>query len=409
MDANTRRKKLPTEEAKGLGAEKAAVAAAAAAAREQESEVPTWWPNAAIAGGGEGAEGRLNRAAPVGASPSDRGRSTHAGAATAARGSIRRRVSFQLHGETQEQQQQQRRGEEGLPEDSTSPAHHPSSGIPSSALPPVLLHVHGGGFVGSTFAGDLMVLSKWAQGKGVHSMPGQMEEGKGGAASGGGGGGGGGGPRLPQHHQQQPILIVYPHYSLAPEKQYPCQLHEILRVYSWLRSRTARMVVQGESAGGTIASAVLIKALQEGLPMPRGLLLAYPALNLNPQASPSRVLHMSDPLIPYQLLVRLAAEYVPDGRLMRGDCREEPLINPGVAPADILARLPTTNLIVGGLDPLLDDAVDFHAALRREGVPGVLHVARTLPHGFINFPLLAGAAEATERVRGWASSLLFES
>ena len=51
-----------------------------------------------------------------------------------------------------------------------------------------------------------------------------------------------------------------------------------------------------------------------------------------------------------------------------------------------LQRLPPTHILVGGLDPLLDDSVDFNTRIRRMGVAGELRIYRSLPHTFVSFP-----------------------
>ena len=41
---------------------------------------------------------------------------------------------------------------------------------------------------------------------------------------------------------------------------------------------------------------------------------------------------------------------------------------------------------MGGLDPLLDDSVDFNTRIRRMGVHGDMYIYRSLPHTFVSFP-----------------------
>lgn len=64
----------------------------------------------------------------------------------------------------------------------------------------------------------------------------------------------------------------------------------------------------------------------------------------------------------------------------------DPLLSPVFAPDETLKQLPPVTLLCGGLDPLLDDSVDFNTRIRRMGVPGELHIYRSLPHTFVSFP-----------------------
>lgn len=273
-----------------------------------------------------------------------------------------------------------------------APDHHQSASA-GPVLPPCLLFIHGGGFVGASYSSDIQVLADWIC------------------------------------KAEEPLCVVYPHYSLAPEARYPQPLNECYEVFSWVRRHAAKVVMVGESAGGLLATATTIKAIQQlqsGPPsstsvtagtatgqssadtsssapasLPDGLLLAYPALNLNPQASPSRALHMSDPLIPYHLLVRLAGTY--QGRFQSDPDNVDPLIHPSHVSDDALRAFPPVHIAVGGLDPLLDESIDITTRLKRLHKRVGLEIIRSLPHGFMNFNALLGpdAQAALERMRQW--------
>lgn len=81
-------------------------------------------------------------------------------------------------------------------------------------------------------------------------------------------------------------------------------------------------------------------------------------------------------------------------------------LSPALAPDVLLKDFPPTSIVVGGLDPLLDDAIDFNTRLRRLDVPGELKVYRGLPHGFFAFGLLPHAAHAVDTARRWCQDSL---
>mmetsp|Transcript_18783 Transcript_18783/g.66337 ORF Transcript_18783/g.66337 Transcript_18783/m.66337 type:complete len:869 (-) Transcript_18783:108-2714(-) len=221
--------------------------------------------------------------------------------------------------------------------------------------PPCLLYIHGGGFVGTSFASDAQLLARWAR--------------------------------------KSDVLIIFIHYSLAPAARFPTALEECVRVYCWLRLHSRRVAVFGESAGGNLAAALTLRCIDEEVPVPDGIVLGYPALNLNSSPSPSRALHLGDPLIPISLLIGLANAYVPADMVNKPIF--DPLMCPGLATDAQLRQFPPTYIAAGGCDPLLDDAIDFNTRLRRVGVSGRLNVYRSLPHGFVAFRWLmeeAGAA-----------------
>jgi len=69
----------------------------------------------------------------------------------------------------------------------------------------------------------------------------------------------------------------------------------------------------------------------------------------------------------------------------RNDWRAAPILGD-------LTDLPSAHLIVGRLDPLLDDSHRLAARLKEAGVPCELSVYDGLNHGFIRYGRLIGAA-----------------
>lgn len=148
----------------------------------------------------------------------------------------------------------------------------PPSAVSRPRLPRALMHINGGGFVGRSFAPDVDMLAEWAMTAPTPTLDHHHHAGPGVQAGAAG-----------------PLLVAYPRYSLSPEVTFPTALLELVRVYLWLRERCETVVVSGESAGGNLAAALSIYCLWHGLQTPDALVLAYPALVLNPSPSPSRV------------------------------------------------------------------------------------------------------------------------
>ena len=72
-------------------------------------------------------------------------------------------------------------------------------------------------------------------------------------------------------------------YRLAPEHPHPAALHDAFAVYRWLIAtgvEAADVVVAGDSAGGGLALALLVKARDEGLPLPAAGVLCSPWVDL---------------------------------------------------------------------------------------------------------------------------------
>ena len=71
-------------------------------------------------------------------------------------------------------------------------------------------------------------------------------------------------------------------YRMPPEHPYPAALDDCLAVYqAALQERPpGEIFVGGTSAGGNLAAALLLRAKDAGLPMPAGLVLMTPEVDL---------------------------------------------------------------------------------------------------------------------------------
>ncbi len=208
---------------------------------------------------------------------------------------------------------------------------------------PVIVYVHGGGFCTSLLSMDIPFVSMLGQ------------------------------------RTRAPIVIA--EYSTAPERPYPHALNEVSAAYEWVRGgglgfKPTKVIMVGESAGGNLVCAMLVRYVTQRLKLPDAVVVAYPALNLGSSPSPSRALHMCDPVLPIAASNLARSYYQTDERIL------DPQVSPIFTPDEILAQFPPTSIMTGGMDILLDDAVDFHVRLRRNGVPGRFQIFRTLPHGF---------------------------
>ena len=119
----------------------------------------------------------------------------------------------------------------------------------------------------------------------------------------------------------------------------------------------------------------------------KGLVMWYPTLNMSQAPSPSRVLFVSDVLLPLPLTNAAAQNYCPT----LADAFD-PCCSPVFADDDTLSKFPQTFIMAAGLDPLLDDSVDFHTRLTRNNTPAKLKIWRGLPHGFLGMELVNSEA-----------------
>jgi len=138
-----------------------------------------------------------------------------------------------------------------------------------------------------------------------------------------------------------------------------------------------------------------IRAIQTGVRPPHGLLLAYPALNLNMEsASPSYLLSLEDMVLSHSMLQLCLTHYLRPGC----DPKTDPLLSPLVASDATLRLLPPVRLIVGAKDPLKDDCMRLADRLLGLGVNVEMKVFEGMPHGVLNYDVKFGLPEARQMV-----------
>ena len=183
-------------------------------------------------------------------------------------------------------------------------------------------------------------------------------------------------------------------YRLSPEHVCPAAVEDGEDVLQFVRKRTdGPLIVSGDSAGGGLTLASVIRHRDAGRPMPQALFLLSPwtDLSLSGESTASRA--HKDPMLTPHALSAGAALYL-DGRDAR-DPEASPLF------AD-LKGLPPTFIQVGADEVLLDDSTRLHARLEEAGVDTGCEVWRGMFHDFQMFsPLLTEADRALERAKAW--------
>lgn len=205
--------------------------------------------------------------------------------------------------------------------------------IPGSEDGPVILFLHGGGYVSGSLASHRHTVAQAGREAGARTL----------------------------------ALA----YRLAPEHPAPAALADALAGYRFLLEAGVaprRIALSGESAGGGLALAVALSLREAGLPLPGCLWLSSPWTDLALTGASLETKAGADPLISRAYLAELAGLYLA-GADPRG-----PLVSPLYAD---LAGLPPLLIQVGSAETLLDDSV------RLAGVAGAADVSVRLevwPH-----------------------------
>jgi acetyl esterase/lipase len=184
-------------------------------------------------------------------------------------------------------------------------------------------------------------------------------------------------------------------YRLAPEHPYPAAIEDALVAYRALLDSgiaPADIVVGGESAGGNLAAALLLKLKQENLPQPAGLYLLSPWLDMTTTAESYDKVGARDPMITREGIVGVATAYL-------GNQPDTPLASP--VRADV-SGLPPMLIQVGSEEVLLSDSTTFANNAAMTGIDVSLRVWAGMPHAWPLFhPFLRAGLPAIDETGAW--------
>jgi acetyl esterase/lipase len=184
-------------------------------------------------------------------------------------------------------------------------------------------------------------------------------------------------------------------YRMPPKHPYPAALDDCVAAYRVLLSerKPSEIIVSGGSAGGNLAAALMLRARDEGLPLPAGVILNTPEIDLTESGDSFHTNLGIDcslrPLMPINLLYA------------NGHDLTHPYLSPLFG---VLTGFPPTILTTGTRDLFLSNTVRMHRALRAADVAAELHITEAAGH--VGFPGAPEAAAIDAEVRGFIKRVI---
>ena len=233
----------------------------------------------------------------------------------------------------------------------TPPGPAPATGRP------LLVYLHGGGWVGGNAAGYGWLCSGIAAGTGA--------------------------------------LVASVEYRMAPEHRFPvaaldcfAAVRDLVGSAARLGVDPARVAVGGDSAGGNLSAVVALLARDGGGPALAAQVLIYPGVDAT-LSSPS-VRRLADAPV----LTKRDIDGFLDLYLAGGD-PTDPRMSPLFATSH--AGLPPALVQTAEHDPLVDDGRRYADALAAAAVPVRYTRYEGVPHGFVSFAGVVGAQSVQAR------------
>ena len=165
-------------------------------------------------------------------------------------------------------------------------------------------------------------------------------------------------------------------YRLAPKHPFPAAIDDTYSAYKWLINEEInpkKIIVSGQSAGGGLCLALLLKIKENNIPQPLGAVALSPWTDLCQTGKTMVTNEKIDPIISKQYLDRFAKLYFPD--LNNMSHLASPLIGE-------LSGLPDMLIQVGSAETMLDDSVRFYEKAKKADVNAKLEIWEDMFHGW---------------------------
>ena len=170
--------------------------------------------------------------------------------------------------------------------------------------------------------------------------------------------------------------VLFPDYRLAPAHPFPAAADDCFAAYRWLLETAGGpgVAVCGDSAGGTLAMSVCLRALNEGIPAPCAQLLTYPAAG-NAGETESYRKYTDTPMCSSRDMEIYGQWYVQDETAGKLSYRSP-------IEADSVEGTPATYIETAEFDALRDGAILYAERLRTAGIDVELHNTKGTIHGY---------------------------
>jgi acetyl esterase/lipase len=174
--------------------------------------------------------------------------------------------------------------------------------------------------------------------------------------------------------------VISVDYRMPPEAHFPAALDDGISVYKHAlqTSDPKHVAIFGTSAGGALTLAIVLRAKQEGIPLPAAI---APGTSMSDVTGVGDTFHTNEMvdnvLVSRDGICQAAAQYYAAGHDLK-----DPLISPVYGD---MAGFPPTILTSGTRDLLLSNTVRVHRKLRQAGVEAYLQIFEGQSHAQYQF------------------------
>jgi acetyl esterase/lipase len=179
-----------------------------------------------------------------------------------------------------------------------------------------------------------------------------------------------------------PCTVLSVEYRLAPAAVYPSQIEDCLAVLNWAYANPAKIGINrdkiallGTSAGGAIAAGLALWIRDKGGPKIAMQMLNYSTFDYRADTTSVHQFYEGSPLVKGEGMAKVWGMYI------GGFDGAPPSYYAVPALARDLAGLPPACVVTCEYDPLRDEGIDYARRLMAFAVPTELYSLPRVPHG----------------------------
>ena len=220
---------------------------------------------------------------------------------------------------------------------------------PNTTRDTLFIHIHGGGFIGTTTVVHEQYLRTWVNELNV------------------------------------PLIGI--DYALSPQNKYPKAIDDIWQAYNWIINHaesefnisTKRIILSGDSAGGNLIFSLVFLLIMHKKRLPDLILAEYPCCDTSLyNMSPSMLLCLDDDGFLNINFLKFCNEAYRNNY----EDDEDPFLNPIKATEGLIKKMPLTYFFIGSCDPLRDGALRLMYKMSKQNVPYKTYEFKEYIHGF---------------------------
>jgi acetyl esterase/lipase len=202
--------------------------------------------------------------------------------------------------------------------------------------------------------------------------------------------------------EQAGVQCLSINYRLAPEHPFPAAIDDTYTAYNWILKQginPQNIIVSGQSAGGGLCLALLLKIKDNKGTQPLGAVAISPWTDLSQSGNTMKTNEEIDPIISKKYLDRMAGLYLKDLSFSL------PLASPLFGD---LSELPPILIQVGTAETMLDDSKRFYEKAKKANVDINIEIWTDMFHGWHgNAHILKDAELAIESIGNFCKKLYF--